>query len=120
MLLGLHSIRKFACTYARLCGIHKDEKEGVRGRWKGRGHVSDAYHDTELPYPDAKVAVVLCGGGPCLYQTNPVVDVAMMDSFILSHVVPNIRKRLPDSICLVLGKALMWMLVPRFLTVMFR
>jgi hypothetical protein len=75
--------------------------------------VSDVYDDTELPYPDAKVAAVLCGGGPCLYQTNPVVDVAMMDSF-LSHVVQNIRKRLHDSVCLVLGKALMWMITSPF------
>ena len=27
LLLGSHSIRKFACTYVRSCGIHKDEKE---------------------------------------------------------------------------------------------
>ena len=113
LLLGSHSIRKSACTYARSCGIHKDEKD-IRGRWKGKGCVSDVNDDTVLPYPDAKVAAVLCGGGPCLYQTNPVVDVAMMDSFILSHVVPNIRKRLPDSVCLVLGKAWMWMITSPF------
>jgi hypothetical protein len=38
----------------------------------------------------------------------------MMDSFVLSHVVPNVRKRLPDSACLVLGKALMWMITSPF------
>ena len=113
LLLGSHSIRKFACTYARSCGIHKDEKD-IRGRWKGKGRVSDVYDDTELPYPDAKVGAVLCGGGPCIYQTNPAIDSAMMDSFVLSHVVPNVRKRLPDSACLVLGKALMWMITSPF------
>ena len=113
LLLGLHSIRKFACMYARPCGIHKDEKRH-RGRWKGKGHVSDVYDDTELPYPDEKVAAVRCGGGPCHYQTSPAVDVAMMDSFIWSHVVPSIRKRLPDSVCLVLGKALTWMITSPF------
>ena len=100
--MGLHSIRKFASD--------------IRGRWKGTGRVSDVYDDAELPYPDAKVAAsILCGGGPCLYyQTNPAVDVAIMGSFILSHVVPNIRKRLLDSVCLVLGKALMWMTTSPF------
>jgi hypothetical protein len=64
-----------------------------------------------LPYPDAKVAAVLCGGGLCIYVTNPAVDAAMMKSFILSHVGPNVRKRLPESACLVLGKTLMWLLL---------
>jgi hypothetical protein len=31
-------------------------QKDVRGRWKGRGRVSDIYDDIELPYPDAKVA----------------------------------------------------------------
>jgi hypothetical protein len=69
LLLGLHSIWKFARIHARSCGIHKDEKD-IGGQWKGKGCVSDVYDDTELPNPDAKVAAVLCGGGPCLYQTK--------------------------------------------------
>ncbi|KAI2495779.1 hypothetical protein MHU86_18754 [Fragilaria crotonensis] len=93
-------------------------KQGANLRYSGSlervGRVSDVYDDTELPYPDAKVGAVLCGGGPCIYKTNPAVDSAMMDSFVLSHVVPNARKRLPDSACLVLGKALMWMITSPF------
>jgi hypothetical protein len=72
--------------------------------------VSDAYDDVELPYPDAKITAVLCGGGPCIYVTNPGVNAAMMNSFILNHIVPNVRKRLPESACLVLGKAVMWLI----------
>jgi hypothetical protein len=94
LLLGSHSIGKFACTYVRSCSIHKDEKD-IRGRWKGKGRVSDVYDDTELPYPDAKVGAVLCGGGPCIYQTNPAIDSAMMDSFVLSHIVPNCQEEAP-------------------------
>ncbi len=30
------------------------------------------YDNVELPYQDAKVAVALCGGSPCIYVTNPV------------------------------------------------
>jgi hypothetical protein len=35
---------------------------------------------------------------------------AMMNTFVLSHVVPNVRKMLPESACLVLGRALMWLI----------
>ncbi len=70
MLLGSHNIRKYASTYCRACGIHKDEKD-IRGCWKGKGCVSDVYDNVELPYPDAKVAAALCGAGPCIYVTNP-------------------------------------------------
>jgi hypothetical protein len=52
LLLGIHSIRKFASTRARKCGCTKDEKD-IRGRWKSRGRVSDVYDDVELPYPGA-------------------------------------------------------------------
>ena len=88
----------------------KDEKD-IRGRWKGQGRVSDVYDDVELPYPDAKVAAILCGGGPCYYTTNPRFDTAMVDQFVLSHVAPNVtRKRLPESACLVVGRALLWLI----------
>ena len=107
--LGSHSIRKFAATWARRCGITKDEKD-IRGRWKGVGRVSDVYDDVELPYPDAKVAEKLCGGGACFYLPNPRYDPVMMNTFVLSHVVPNVRRRLPESACLVLGRALMWLI----------
>jgi hypothetical protein len=53
-MLRSHSIRKYAATFARRCGVTKDEKD-IRGRWKGAGRVSDVYDDVELPYPDGKV-----------------------------------------------------------------
>lgn len=109
LLLGSHSIRKYAATFARRCGVTKDEKD-IRGRWKGAGRVSDVYDDVELPYPDAKVAEKLCGGGACFYLPNPRYDTAMLNSFVLNHVVPNVKKRLPESACLVLGRALLWLI----------
>jgi hypothetical protein len=33
-----------------------------------------------------------------------------MNTFVLSRVVPNIRKQLTESTCLVLGKALLWLI----------
>ncbi len=90
MLLGSHSVQKYAAAYAQRCGVTKDEKD-IRGRWKGQGWVLDVCDDVELPYPDAKVVEKLCGGGPCFYLYNPTLDVAMMNSFVLNHVVPNIK-----------------------------
>ena len=73
--------------------------------------VSNMYHDdVELPYPGAKVAEKLCFGGACFYLCDPTLDATMMNSFVLSHVVPNIKKRLLESACLVLGKALLWLI----------
>jgi hypothetical protein len=115
--VGSHSIRKFAATHARRLGCTKDDKD-IRGRWKSKTRVSDVYEDTELPFPDAKVAEKLCIGGPCFYLfpdelTNAAVEnglTAMMKTFILSNIVPKARKRVPDSVALVLGKALLWLI----------
>jgi hypothetical protein len=71
-LLGSHSIRKFAATHVRKCGISKDDKD-IRGRWKGKGRVSDVYDNVELPYPDCKVAEKLCFGGRCFYLIDDTV-----------------------------------------------
>ncbi len=117
--LGSHSIRKFAATHAQRSGCTKDDKD-IRGRWKSKAGVSDVYEDTELPYLDAKVADKLCFGGACYYVfpeevTNTAAEegestTAMTKTFIVSKVVPNIRKRLPDLAALVLGKALLWLI----------
>jgi Transcriptional activator of glycolytic enzymes len=92
-----------------VAGVSKDEKD-IRGRWKGKGRVSDVYDDVELPYPDCKVAEKLAMGGPCFYIINSrICDVTAMTTFILSNVVPNIRRQLPDSTAIVLGKAVLWL-----------
>jgi hypothetical protein len=46
LLLGSHSIQKYAATFARRCGVTKDKKD-KRGQWKGAGRVSDVYDDVE-------------------------------------------------------------------------
>jgi len=108
--LGSHSIRKFGATHVRRCGCSKDEKD-IRGRWKGKGRVSDMYDNVELPYPDAKVAEKLCFGGACIYKNCDEDDVfknSVINNFLLTIVVPNIRKKLPESVSLVLGRSLLW------------
>ena len=56
------------------------------------------------------LAEKLCGRGACFYTVGPRFDGAMINTFVLSHVVPNVRKRLPDLACLVLGRALLWLI----------
>jgi hypothetical protein len=71
---------------------------------KGKGRVSNVYDDVKVPCPDAKMADKLCLGGPCYYLWSNGQDTTMMTTFVLSHIVPNIRKRVPDSTVIVLNK----------------
>ena len=60
-----------------------------------------------LPYPDAKVAGKLCLGGPIKYVLR-LTNSGISDDWILEHVVPNIMRRFPCQVGLVLGQALLW------------
>ena len=65
--LGTHSIHKGAATFASHNGIPKDWIQ-QHGRWRGQRRQVDTYIDKFQPYPDARVAAVLCGvRGPCKY-----------------------------------------------------
>ena len=104
--LGSHSIRKFFMTWARRSGASKDERD-YRGRWKGKCRASDACDEPELPHVDAKVAAMLCPGGPCSCRIKS--DSPVMDDWILEHVVPNIAaSSCGTMLAKLLGKALLW------------
>ena len=92
-------------TEARRRGAIKDEKD-IRGRWKGKGRVSDVYDDIELPYPDAKVAGLLCIGGPCKYVIKDGSGIT--NEFLIQYVVPRIAQKFPHDVAVVLGTALLW------------
>ena len=66
-------------THARRSGAYKDERD-IRGRWKGKQRVGDRYDDVELPWPDLKVAQMLCIGGPCKYVVKS--ESGVNDAFI--------------------------------------
>lgn len=102
---GTHSNRKFSSTRSRRSGATKDERD-YRGRWKRNRRTSDAYDDAELPYPDAKVASLLCVGGPCSYRIKE--GSAITDAWILEHVVPRITALYGETLAKLLGKALLW------------
>ena len=112
--------------HVRRSGINKDDKDICRC-WKLAKRVSDVYNDVELPFPEAKVADKLCIGGPCYYlfpdellgTTASVGDGAgdanltpVLKTFILTNVIPNIRKVLSEDASLVLGKAMFWIICP--------
>jgi len=104
--LGSHSIRKYSSTRSRRNGASKDERD-YRGRWKRHRRTSDAYDDPELPYPDAKVAGMLCPGGPCSYRIKS--DSPVTEDWILEHVVPNLAaSSYSTTLAKLLGKALLW------------
>jgi hypothetical protein len=103
--VGTHSVRKMPATQARRSGCSKDDTDH-RGRWRRKKRQSDDYVDMALPYPDAKVAAKLCIGGPCMYalKTNSGVS----DDWLAEYVVPNILRRFPRQVGMVLGRALLW------------
>jgi hypothetical protein len=103
--VGTHSMRKFASTKARGSGCSKDDTD-LRARWKSDKRQQDAYNSVTIPYIDAKVAAVLCKGGPCTYSIKRGSGIT--DDWILEYVVPQIRKHHDRQIAIVLGKALLW------------
>jgi hypothetical protein len=68
---------------------------------------SDVYNDIELPFPDIKVAGLLCIGGPCKYKVKGNCT-GITDNSILQHVVPNISNQLGPTLAVILGTALLW------------
>ena len=103
--IGTHSTRKYAATFARRNGCSRDDTDS-RGRWKKRQRQVDTYIEPTLPFPDAKVAAVLCRGGACKYVMKG--ETQIWDNWILAYAVPSIATRFPDSVALVLGQALLW------------
>ena len=103
--LGSHSVRKYASSTARNNGATKDEKD-IRGRWKSSTRVSDVYDDVELPFPDAKVAGMLCPGGPIRYAILPGSGVTQ--AFIVDRIVPKMKAKYGSDVAFVLGPALLW------------
>lgn len=104
--IGTHSLRTFPSTFARRCGCSKDDIDS-RGRWRKR-RVVDRYIDVTLPFPDAKVAAVLCIGGPCKYTLKKGSGVT--EDWLCQHVVPNIlqSKRFHRQVAVVLALPILW------------
>jgi hypothetical protein len=88
-VLGTHSFRKYAATWARNNGCSADDVNG-RGRWKRTRRVVDRYLDVEQQFVDAKVQASLCVGGPVKYKL--LDDCGITTDWLLENVVPGIRE----------------------------
>ena len=66
------------------------------------------YIDVKQFTVDAKVAGILCVGGPIAYEHNSAVT--LTDDWLFEHVCPNIRRRFPNDsrLCRVLGRAILF------------
>jgi hypothetical protein len=106
--VGTHLYRKFPSNYTRGCGAIPDEIE-VWGRWKSQGQrVVFRYIDVKQLTIDAKVAGLLCVGGPIKYKLKQNVN--LTDDWLFDNVVPNMRCRFPNDswLCHVLATALLF------------
>ena len=103
--IGTHSIRKLPATYARRNGCSRDDVD-ARGRWKTHRRMVDTYIDNCIPYPDAKVASILCIGGAVKYMVRTISNIT--SDFILTNICPHIQNIFPREVSLVLGTALLW------------
>lgn len=108
--IGTHSMRKFPSTWVVENGGTDVEVE-IRGRWKGQrnGRTVNRYISPEQLPTDAKVASILCVGGPVRYKTK--ADSRVTSLFMQEVVVPGIFNRYSDDsnqIASVLAPALLW------------
>lgn len=108
--IGCHSYRKYPSNEARRRGALPDEIE-IRGRWKTQGHrVVFRYIDVRQLFIDAKVAGMLCVGGPIRYKMKDQFAAQITDDWLFTHVCPHIRQRYSRDrrLCKVLGTALLY------------
>ena len=103
--LGTHSMRKGPATFASRFGMPKDWIN-QRGRWRGKKQQVDQYIEVFQPYPDAKVAGVLCGTrGPCMYKVKDDMNVP---SAFLESITPNSCAAFNPAVAKVLALPLLW------------
>ena len=103
--LGTHSWRKGAADEARKQGALADEIE-IRGRWKPQGRrVVFRYIDVKQLHIDAKVAGVLCKGGPIKYKLKVGLENRITDDWLFTYCVPHIRQRFANDrrLCKIFG-----------------
>ena len=103
--IGTHTIRKLPTIYARRNGCSKDDVD-ARGRWKSNKRIVDTYIDCLISFPDAKVASILCNGGPAKYTVKQEFNID--EIVILQCAGSNITTLFPRQVSLVLATALIW------------
>ncbi|KAL8019420.1 putative DNA breaking-rejoining enzyme, catalytic core, integrase-like, catalytic domain superfamily [Plasmopara halstedii] len=106
-LLGTHSLRKGATTYAMRSGVSKDYVDR-RGRWRSRKSTVDIYIHNTQPYPDAVVASTLAGPlGPCFYALKDGMR-CVSTSLLVDCIAPTIKQVIGESVSRTLALPLLW------------
>ena len=78
---------KLPANYAmKNCGAHMEKKliDPWYGRWRGTsgGKVANQYIDVKQLYHDAKVAGILCIGGPCKYDCIKMIVILQTNGYL--------------------------------------
>lgn len=73
---------------------------------ENKKRIVDTYIDVNLPYPDAKVASVLCIGGAIKYELREGSGVS--DDWVVANVCVGAATMFAEKVAVVLGRALMW------------
>lgn len=112
-LVGTHSLHKFPSAYAYQNSTSSKWQCWVSSWSLEKTRFSDACMDVTLPYPDAKVASILCIGGPCKYvlaKRQLWNQWSANAGWLTTHVVPALasRARISDKLSLLLAKPVLW------------
>jgi hypothetical protein len=103
--LGTHSLRKGPSAYAIWFGLLRDWIS-LHGRWRASKKQVDTYIDVDMPYPNAKVASILCGPwGPCKYAARDGVD---LDYDFLCLIAPQCVGAFGREVAIILARLLLW------------
>ena len=104
-MVGSHSLRKGPSTYASRYGLLRDWIS-LRGRWRGSKKQVDTYINVDVPFPDAKVASVLCGPrGPCKYVAK---DGILLNNEFLCSIAPRCVEGFGRDVAVILARSLLW------------
>jgi len=109
-LLGVHSIRKFATTYAKATG-HRLEDVETRARWKhASGRMIGRYIAVDQPGVDANCCEDLCVGGAIAYKIHPDAS-SVTNEWLVEKMCPKTHAFFNGGACSVapiLAKAVLW------------
>ncbi len=98
--LGTNSLHKGPSTYVSQFGLLRDWIS-LRGRWQASRKQVGTYIDVDVPYPNAKVASILCGPwGPCKYAASDGVD---LDDDFLCSIAPQCVEAFGREVAIILA-----------------
>jgi hypothetical protein len=103
--LGTHSLHKGPSSYTSQFGLLRDWIS-LCGCWRASKKQVDIYNDVDVPYPNAKVASILCRSwGLCMYAVRDGFDLS--DDF-LCLMAPRCVEASGREVAIILARLLLW------------